>query len=340
MRRAKKTVIIVALILIAAGILLCGISLAATKFNFKEITDVKYDTKIHAITQDFSSINIDVNVADIAFIVSPDGESRVECYENDKHTYTVGIEGGALTIRDKRNFNVFNFISFSFSKPRVTLYLSRTEFDALTINTETSLVVVPQEFSFVKSTIVTDTGDVSYRATTSGELSIKATTGRIMVSGVSPASIKLKASTGSISLMDARVAGDVSIRTSTGRMHIEEIECQKLEMVSTTGDKGISDVNCQNLYVESSTGYVHLTNVIASNKLSIETDTGRVILDGCDAASIKIETDTGDVEGTLLSEKVFYAESDTGRIRVPHTASGGICEINTDTGDITIKIQQ
>ena len=121
---------------------------------------------------------------------------------------------------------------------------------------------------------------------------------------------------------------------------LEEVECQSLEAVSTTGDKGISDVKCQNLYVESSTGYVHLTNVIASDRLSIETDTGSVILDGCDAASIKIETDTGDVEGTLLSEKIFYAESDTGRIRVPHTTSGGICEVRTDTGDITFTIKQ
>lgn len=340
MRKAKKAAIIVALILIASGILLCGIGLAATKFSFKQLSDTGYTTKIHAVTQDFSSINIDVNVADIAFILSPDGENRVECYENDKHTYTVGIEGGALTIREIKNINILNFISIGFNSPRVTLYLSRTEFEQLTINTETSLVVVPQEFSFKNTTISTDTGDVSYRAATSGELNIKATTGRITVSGVSPASVRLKASTGSISLMTARVAGDVNIRTSTGRMHIEEVECQSLEVVSTTGDKGISDIKCQNLYVESSTGYAHLTNVIASDRLGIETDTGRVILDGCDAASIKIETDTGDVEGTLLSEKVFYAESDTGRIRVPHTTSGGICEINTDTGDITIKIQQ
>ena len=340
MRRAKKRALIVALIFMAIGIVLSVMGLSMMKFNIIGAFDMKYTTRIHHVTEDFSSINIDINVADITFIVSPDGKSRVECYENDKRTHTVGIEGGALTIREIKNINILNFIGIGFDSPRVTLYLSRTDFDALTINTETSRVVVPQEFSFVKSTITTDTGDVSYRATTSGELSIKATTGRIMVSGVSPASIKLKASTGSISLMSAHVAGDVSIRTSTGRMHIEEIECQKLEMVSTTGDKGISDVKCQNLYVESSTGYVHLTNVIASDKLGIEADTGRVILDGCDATSIKIETDTGDVEGTLLSEKIFYAESDTGRIKVPHTTSGGICEVKTDTGDITFTIKQ
>ncbi len=47
----------------------------------------------------------------------------------------------------------------------------------------------------------------------------------------------------------------------------------------------------------------------------------------------------GDVKGTLLSEKAFFAESDTGDIDVPKTNVGGRCEITTDTGDIQIQIQ-
>jgi len=58
----------------------------------------------------------------------------------------------------------------------------------------------------------------------------------------------------------------------------------------------------------------------------------------CDAGEIVIETDTGDVEGTLLSDKIFITETDTGRIDVPKTTTGGRCQITTDTGDIKIKI--
>ena len=53
----------------------------------------------------------------------------------------------------------------------------------------------------------------------------------------------------------------------------------------------------------------------------------------------EIETDTGDVDGTLLSDKLFLTETSTGDIRVPNTADGGICDIKTDTGDIKIAIK-
>ena len=62
-------------------------------------------------------------------------------------------------------------------------------------------------------------------------------------------------------------------------------------------------------------------------------------LDGCDAAEIFIETDTGDITGTLLTEKVFDAHSDTGRVAVPKTGSGGSCKLNTDTGDIKVTVK-
>ena len=49
-------------------------------------------------------------------------------------------------------------------------------------------------------------------------------------------------------------------------------------------------------------------------------------------------TDTGDVRGSLLSEKVFIVNTDTGRKEVPDTITGGRCEITTDTGDVKITI--
>ena len=59
-----------------------------------------------------------------------------------------------------------------------------------------------------------------------------------------------------------------------------------------------------------------------------------------DADSILIKTSTGNVKGTLLSEKVFSAESDTGRVSIPKSYSGGECDISTSTGDIKIEIKE
>jgi len=63
-----------------------------------------------------------------------------------------------------------------------------------------------------------------------------------------------------------------------------------------------------------------------------------VVFEGCDAGEIYVDTDTGDVSGTLLSDKVFIVKTDTGKIDVPNSISGGRCEIETDTGDVKISI--
>ena len=51
-----------------------------------------------------------------------------------------------------------------------------------------------------------------------------------------------------------------------------------------------------------------------------------------------LETDTGDVTGTLLSNKIFMYDTDTGDVSLPSVMSGGKCQIETDTGDIEISI--
>ena len=84
---------------------------------------------------------------------------------------------------------------------------------------------------------------------------------------------------------------------------------------------------------------ISLKNVIATEKISIESDVGDIKFEGSDAAEIYFKTSTGDVAGTLLSEKIFITDTSTGRISVPKTTTGGKCEIKTSTGDIEIAIE-
>lgn len=81
-----------------------------------------------------------------------------------------------------------------------------------------------------------------------------------------------------------------------------------------------------------------MSHVIATEKLSIERTTGDVEFDDSDAADIFVKTGTGDVTGSLLTDKVFITQTDTGDVDVPQAITGGRCEINTNTGDIKTKI--
>lgn len=150
-------------------------------------------------------------------------------------------------------------------------------------------------------------------------LAVKASTGSIRIADICADKLDLSVSTGQIAVSDATCTGDITIHVSTGKSHL-------------------TDVRCQNLLSQGDTGDITMENVIAADSFTIERTTGDVTFDRCDASEIFVKTDTGDVRGSLLSEKVFIAQTDTGSVTVPRVGSGGMCQINTDTGDIFITI--
>ena len=79
--------------------------------------------------------------------------------------------------------------------------------------------------------------------------------------------------------------------------------------------------------------------MIAENRLSVKRSTGDVKFSGCDAEKLYVKTGTGNVRGSLLTDKVFITDTDTGSVDVPKTAAGGRCEIKTGTGDIKMEIK-
>ena len=132
--------------------------------------------------------------------------------------------------------------------------------------------------------------------------------------------------------------GELIMESDTGNIHIENINANKLDLSTSTGNLKIVNTKCKNLFSESDTGNILLKNVMASEKIKIETDTGDVKFKDSDASDIFVKTDTGNVTGNLLTDKVIFAESDTGNVDVPKVITDEKCEIITDTGDIKITI--
>ena len=91
--------------------------------------------------------------------------------------------------------------------------------------------------------------------------------------------------------------------------------------------------------ISTSTGDITLKDVIAGDGITIDTSTGDVEFDGSDANWLSISTSTGEVSGTLLSDKIFEADTSTGDVELPKTTTGGSCKIKTNTGDIEINIR-
>ena len=323
MKTSTKICLIVAASLILAGLVTVVGVLTIMKFDFKNFSTNKYVTNTQQISESFESIEIISAEADITLLPSDDGTCRVVFYDDTKLCHSACVVDGVLSINtvNTRKWYDYVHINASWQSSTVTVYLPELEYNSLSIVSYTSYVDIPADFSFDCINVEVSTGDVKCHASASNSLSIKTSTGYIELDSLSTADLSLKVSTGQINVSSVSCSGDVSISVSTGKVFLDGLTCNSL---TTTGD----------------TGDITLKNVIATEKFSIERSTGDVTLESCDASEIFITTDTGDVKGTLLSDKVFITKTDTGRIKVPNSITGGRCEITTDTGDIILSANQ
>lgn len=317
----KLSVVFICLIASVAmllGLFIFTISMTANGWDFSKLSSSNTLERSYECEEKITDVSIFLDTEDITILPSSDGKTKFVFKESESLKHTVSCDGGkaSISVEDTRKW--YNYI-FNFTETSITLYLPEESYSSLIINADTSDVEIAKDFNFDFIDISLSTGDVVSRASAS-------------------VSTKIKVSTGRINLSDAKT-GELNLTSSTGDMTLSNIEADDVAIKVSTGDVEIRNTSLKSLITLGSTGELKMSGVVASGKWSIERSTGDLEFEACDAMEIYILTDTGEVTGTLLSEKIFIVKTDTGDINVPRTATGGICEIITDTGDIEIYIK-
>lgn len=318
--RTKIWLIIGTSLVLIGGAIFVGV-MTAFKWDFTKLSTAEYETNEYEINENYKNISIITDTADIVFVAAENGEGSVVCHEQKNMKHLVTVNDGTLVVKVVDTGKWYDHIGINFGTPKITVCIPQGEYGAISVKSSTGDVEIPKEFKFKGIDISGSTGDVKSYASVSDAVKIKTSTGDIRVENISAGTLDLSVSTGKVTVSDVICEGDVTIAVSTGKAYLNHIACRSFISKGSTGD-------------------ISLENVIAAEKFSIERSTGDVKFDGSDATEIFVKTDTGDVTGTLLSEKVFIIETDTGKVDVPQTVAGGRCEITTDTGDVRIKIQQ
>ena len=339
MNRTLRTVII-AVALIVVGSVLAGCGFLGMDGAWDMLTGSgKLVTTQETISGDFANIDIDILSSDLEFLPSPDGTCYYIAKTYDNMFCTAEVENGTLKIGQDDNRLWYQHIGIYWEKTSLTLYLPKDAYDQLTFNGSTSDLSVTSGFQFQNVTIANSTGDIRLVGVTAKAISATTSTGNVYISQTKCDNISVSTSTGDCQLETLNVAEKLLATSSTGRKFLNKVDCGSLNITGTTGDTSLNNVKVSaDAQMESNTGDWELYNVMVSGDAMLRSSTGDWELDGFDAANITIDTDTGDVEGTLLSEKIFFVDTDTGDVNVPKTTSGGKCEITTDTGDIEIDI--
>ena len=318
------------------GCILFLTALMMSGCSFVNIFSDKLNTNSYDITEAFSDISVNADTADITFIPSSDGSCRVVCYENKRLRHTPSVKDGTLLITFSDETKWHDHI-MTFDNSTIIVYLPLDKYGKLTVNSDTSDVKIPNDLSFDSIDISLSTGDVTLNASADAEIKITASTGKIMLGDLSASSLDIKTSTGDITISGVTLSGDLTTSVSTGDISISDLTCQNLSSGGNTGDIDLNNVTAfGDLTVNRSSGKTNMTSAYAA-KFSIETDTGDVTLDRCDADEVKIKTSTGDVASTFMTEKIIYTDTSTGDIDIERSTTGGICDITTSTGDITVR---
>lgn len=318
MSKLKKWLITVALLILIGSIVFGGM-MTLLKWDFTKLGTGKYETNTYDINDNFSNISISTDTADILFSPSDNRNFKVVCYEKASIKHSVKIQDNTLKITVVDNRKWYEYIGINFGTPKITIFIPQGEYGKLLLNVKTGNVELPEAFKFTSVDITQSTGDVKCLSSVTGALKIQTTTGDIKAEKLTADSLNLSASTGKITVENVTCKGEVKTKVSTGKTELTNVKCKSLVSNGTTGS-------------------VNLNTVIATESLSVERSTGNVKLAGCDAAEIFIKTSTGDINGVLLTEKVFITSTDTGHIDVPKSITGGRCEITTTTGNIKMEV--
>ena len=371
-----QIIIIVSVVLIVLGIIFGGIGLAISgglSTGSKTVNTYTVEEDFESISIKADTGDILVKPSEDGTCRVDCRESKKEFYTIENKNGELSIE-----YHDTRKWYEYIQFSFNFEEiPDVVLYLPGQSYKNLAIDASTSDIELSRGIEFENASISISTGDLESYAKVSDSFTASVSTGNIEIEGADSKAIKVTATTGDVSVENIKDSSELSVQTNTGDIEISDIETGMLKLESTTGDQEIENISCESLNSIADTGERAFENIKAIGEVSVLSDTGEVRFDALNAGSISIVTDTGDitlknslisgkasitastgdvriidfdasemkiitstgdVTGNVLTPKIFYTHTSTGSVNVPKSTEGGLCDVETSTGDIRISI--
>ena len=274
MSNKTKVWLVIAILLIIVGAIIFGGMMTVLKWDFSKLSTEKYQTVSYKTADSFENINIDSRTAKIDFVLSD--ENKVECFESKKISHDVYVQNGTLTITEKDNRKWYDHIGIFFKTPKITVCLTKTQFNSLVVKNTTGDINVAKDFSFTDAEIHLTTGDIKYFAKTEKSLKLHTTTGDIKVSGISPEQLVATLTTGDITLSNVVASEKLSVKCTTGDVVFEKCDAGEINATTTTGDISGSLLSEKVFITKTSTGKITVPQTLSGGKCELKTTTGDI----------------------------------------------------------------
>lgn len=199
MKNKKKIAILAAIVLVAAGLFLSFGALCAMDFDLNKMNSLKYTTKTYTIDETFSNISLESAECDLRLLPSEDGSCKIVCEESEEIFHSVTVENNTLTIErtDARKWYE-HIMGIYWGSMAITVYLPQTEYASLYALSVSGDIAIPEDFSFANAEIHNTSGKVDFLASVENNLSIKTVSGDLHIENANPKSLTTQSTSGKI----------------------------------------------------------------------------------------------------------------------------------------------
>ncbi len=276
----------------------------------------------HTVSENFKNISVEVASSDVRIAPAVDGTCKVVCQESENVRHTVWVGNDCLMVSVQDNRVWYNRIGFGFVNMGITVYLPQTEYGKLAVAASSGDIQIEGGFTFVDVSLDNASGEIEVEQVCVDGLKVESTSGSISLSEITvEKEAVVEATSGKIELSDSVVAQDVTVENTSGKIQMENVECNGLTVRSTSGR-------------------VEMADVVAAGETEIKTVSGGVVLASCDAESYFIKTTSGSVRASFRTAKQFSCKTNSGNITAPHSTVGGVCRVETSSGNIHLSISE
>ncbi len=278
----------------------------------------KWVKNTYEINESFSNIQVDVSSSEVQIAKATNGVCKVVCEEREKVKHILSVENGSLTVSEKDDRAWYDHVGFFFGEMKITLYLPEKEYESAVISTASGDIEIGGGFTFTDMRLESSSGEIEMSGTVKNALTANTLSGDIDVGQVCVESVNLESTSGDIDLVGAQ-ATSVALESTSGRIEL-------------------SDVTSNTVKGESSSGRIELKNVLSTGKTEVRTVSGGVGIENCDGGEYFIKTSSGSVRASFRSAKIFSCKTSSGSVDAPHSTEGGVCVVETSSGNIRLSI--
>ena len=317
----KRILFLISVSLVIIGILISGIALASCGFSFNTMSNVNSIQKSYNTTEDFSDIHVDdaCGFFDIKIEISDIEKPEISYVGPDNITLTYETKDGKLTVKTDDTRGFFGQNLGFVGATQLTLRLPDKSYGNVKIENASGNISI-SGITAKNLDVLVASGTVNISDSSLAAVSVDTASGDVYIRDSSASSILTDTASGDVTMRSLTVSGSVSVDIGSG-----DVEVDSCELGSFSGEGGSGDYEFE--------------NTLVSSDLKVDVGSGDIEFSRSDAKELWINTASGDIEGTLLTGKQFDADSSSGRVRVPSSASeGGKCYLRTGSGDIEIRV--